>query len=140
MPWFCLQGILDAYHYTISQVEFYGPTNFSSILDKTMGYATHPSQDVQHYQILLIITVSGKRCSKRICILKQGLQPMSKLFHPKIPGGRRVHYFNVPATYPTKQSCCISEADLKIGRCKAVGNGAAGKAIGLPLFHPINVT
>ena len=52
-----------------------------------MGYATHPSQDVQHYQILLIITVSGKRCIKRICILKQGLQPMSKLFHPKIPGG-----------------------------------------------------
>ena len=53
-----LQGILDAYHYTVGQVEFYGPTNFSSILDKAMEYATHPSQDVQRYQILMIITVS----------------------------------------------------------------------------------
>ncbi|XP_065898751.1 copine-9-like [Dysidea avara] len=51
-----VQGILDAYHYTVSAVEFYGPTNFSTIMDKTMEYATHPTQNSQHYQILLIIT------------------------------------------------------------------------------------
>ena len=56
--WFHVQGILDAYHYTLGQVEFYGPTNFSNILDKAMEYAQHPTQDAQRYQILLIITVS----------------------------------------------------------------------------------
>ena len=54
-----LQGVLDAYEYTLGVVELYGPTNFSSILSKAITYATSSvvSQGEQHYYILLIITV-----------------------------------------------------------------------------------
>ena len=53
------QGILDVYHYALSQVDLYGPTNFSSVLDATIGYASGGvSQANQQYHILLIITVS----------------------------------------------------------------------------------
>ena len=53
-----LKGILDVYRYTLSQVEFYGPTNFSTFLDKAIEYATGGvSQEAQSYHILLIITV-----------------------------------------------------------------------------------
>ena len=49
---------MDAYHYTLSQIELLGPTIFSQILDKAMEHAKHVAQNDQHYQILLIITVS----------------------------------------------------------------------------------
>ena len=53
-----LKGILDVYRYTLSQIEFYGPTNFSTFLDKATEYATGGiSQEAQSYHILLIITV-----------------------------------------------------------------------------------
>ena len=52
-----VQGILDAYHYTLSQVDLYGPTNFSSILEATIQYASAGvSQERQQYHILLVIT------------------------------------------------------------------------------------
>ena len=58
-----LQGILDAYRYTLSQVELYGPTNFSTFLDKAIEYSSGGiSQEAQNYHILLIITVRI-RCS-----------------------------------------------------------------------------
>ena len=60
------QGILDAYRYSLSQVQLYGPTNFSTFLDRTIGYATGSvTQESQNYTILLIITVSR---STRICV------------------------------------------------------------------------
>ena len=53
-----LQGILDAYQYTLGVAELYGPTNFSLILDKAMSYASNSvTQKQQSYHILLIITV-----------------------------------------------------------------------------------
>ena len=53
-----LQGILDIYQYALGTIELYGPTNFSSILDKALLYASSAvSQQEQHYYILLIITV-----------------------------------------------------------------------------------
>ncbi len=52
------QGILDAYRYSLSQIELYGPTNFSTFLDRTIQYASGGvSQESQNYYILLIITV-----------------------------------------------------------------------------------
>ena len=54
-----MQGMLDAYRYALSQIEFYGPTNFSSFLDRTMAMARDSvSQQSQSYHILLVITVS----------------------------------------------------------------------------------
>ena len=56
------KGILDVYRYTLSQVEFYGPTNFSTFLDKAIEYATGGvSQEAQSYYILLVITVRRGR-------------------------------------------------------------------------------
>lgn len=52
------QGILDAYRHTLDTVELHGPTQLYLILEKAMEYAKHPTQTEQHYQILLIITVS----------------------------------------------------------------------------------
>ena len=49
---------MDAYRETLEKVELHGPTQLSMILEKAMEYAKHPSQSDQHYQILLIITVS----------------------------------------------------------------------------------
>ncbi|XP_065898772.1 copine-9-like [Dysidea avara] len=52
-----IQGILDAYQYTLGVAELYGPTNFSLILDKAMSYASNSvTQKQQSYHILLIIT------------------------------------------------------------------------------------
>ena len=54
-----LQGILGAYQYAISQVQLYGPTNFSSFLDRVITMASQPTtQQDQSYYILLVITVS----------------------------------------------------------------------------------
>lgn len=53
-----IQGILDAYYNALRQVDLFGPTNFSSFLDKTMEYcnASPISQNSQNYFILLVIT------------------------------------------------------------------------------------
>ncbi|XP_064406207.1 copine-9-like isoform X1 [Halichondria panicea] len=52
-----VQGILDAYHYTLSQVQLYGPTNFSTFLDKIIESCQDSiTQDSQSYNILLVIT------------------------------------------------------------------------------------
>ena len=54
-----LQGILNAYQYAVRNVKLNGPTNFSSILDKAIQYASaRESHKSQNYFILLIITVS----------------------------------------------------------------------------------
>ena len=71
------QGILDAYHYTLHNVKLHGPTNFSSILDRTMQYASvQENQQSQNYFILLVITVSsilqwhGGTCSSDHCMCR----------------------------------------------------------------------
>ena len=52
------QGILDAYRYTLSQCDLYGPTNFSGFLDKAIECARGGvTQQSQNYTILLVITV-----------------------------------------------------------------------------------
>lgn len=52
------QGILDVYHYAISQIQFYGPTNFSSFLDEAIRVSrSSVTQQSQSYNILLVITV-----------------------------------------------------------------------------------
>ncbi|KAL5473555.1 hypothetical protein EMCRGX_G028048 [Ephydatia muelleri] len=52
-----VQGILDAYQYTLHNVKLHGPTNFSSFLDRAMQYASaHNAQQSQNYFILLVIT------------------------------------------------------------------------------------
>ena len=54
-----LQGILDVYRYALSQVQLYGPTNFSSFLDRAIEVSVgSTSQESQSYFILLVITVS----------------------------------------------------------------------------------
>lgn len=54
-----LQGILDAYHYAVSQVDLYGPTNFSYFMDKVIEMSGNSmTQESQGYTILLVITVS----------------------------------------------------------------------------------
>ena len=56
---YALQGILNVYRYSLGQIELYGPTNFSSILDMSIQYASSgTSQESQQYYLLLIITVS----------------------------------------------------------------------------------
>ena len=54
------QGILEAYHYALQQVQLFGPTNFSYFLDKAIEYASesNTTQGQQNYTILLVITVS----------------------------------------------------------------------------------
>lgn len=55
----CVQGILGAYQFTVSQVQLYGPTNFSSFMDRAISMASQPTtQQNQGYLILLVITVS----------------------------------------------------------------------------------
>ncbi|KAL5473574.1 hypothetical protein EMCRGX_G028070 [Ephydatia muelleri] len=52
-----VQGIVNAYQHAVRNVTLSGPTNFSSILDKAMQYASvQESQQSQNYFILLIIT------------------------------------------------------------------------------------
>eukprot|EP00731_Ephydatia_muelleri_P028945 Em0020g589a len=52
-----VQGIVDAYQHAVRNVKLDGPTNFSSILDKAIKYASvRESQKPQNYFILLIIT------------------------------------------------------------------------------------
>ncbi len=52
--------MLDAYRYALSQIELYGPTNFSSFLDRAINMAKGKvTQQSQSYHILLVITVRG---------------------------------------------------------------------------------
>jgi hypothetical protein len=52
-----VQGILDVYRYALTQVQLYGPTNFSSFLDKAIDVSVGATtQDKQSYFILLVIT------------------------------------------------------------------------------------
>ncbi|KAL5473582.1 hypothetical protein EMCRGX_G028082 [Ephydatia muelleri] len=52
-----VQGIVNAYQHAVHKVILSGPTNFSSILDKAIKYASvRESQQSQGYFILLIIT------------------------------------------------------------------------------------
>ena len=70
IPYTISQGIVDAYQHAVRNVQLHGPTNFSSILDKAMQYASvQESQQSQNYFILLIITVSVHLwCPKNICV------------------------------------------------------------------------
>ena len=53
------QGILDVYRYSLSHVQLYGPTNFSSFLDRAIEISVGTTtQEKQSYFILLVITVS----------------------------------------------------------------------------------
>lgn len=67
---FMQQGILDAYYNALRQVDLFGPTNFSSFLDKTMEYcnASPISQNSQNYFILLVITVNIRLMCKVITV------------------------------------------------------------------------
>eukprot|EP00731_Ephydatia_muelleri_P028931 Em0020g575a len=52
-----VQGIVNAYQHAVHTVRLCGPTNFSSILDTAMRYASvRENQQSQNYFILLIIT------------------------------------------------------------------------------------
>lgn len=52
---FGVQGILDAYRKALPQVQLYGPTNFSPVIDHVSRIASQ-QQTGQHYFVLLIIT------------------------------------------------------------------------------------
>jgi hypothetical protein len=52
-----VQGILDVYRYSLSHVQLYGPTNFSSFLDRAIEVSVGTTtQEKQSYFILLVIT------------------------------------------------------------------------------------
>lgn len=52
-----VQGIIDVYRYAISQVQLFGPTNFSSFMDKAIEISVGTTtQESQNYFILLVIT------------------------------------------------------------------------------------
>jgi hypothetical protein len=50
-----ISGVLDAYRTCIRQVQLYGPTNFSSVINHVAKFA-EAYQDGSQYFILLIIT------------------------------------------------------------------------------------
>jgi len=50
-----VQGILDAYHYALSTVKLYGPTNFAPVINHVAGIA-RSHQGHNSYFVLLIIT------------------------------------------------------------------------------------
>ena len=50
---------MDAYRYALTQVDLFGPTNFSSFLLRAIEMAGGKvTQETQTYNILLVITVS----------------------------------------------------------------------------------
>ena len=50
---------MDTYHYALSQIQLYGPTNFSIFLDHAIQASRNSvTQQAQSYNILLVITVS----------------------------------------------------------------------------------
>ena len=84
------QGILDVYKYAVSHVQLYGPTNFSSFLDKAVQYAsTGVTQESQNYYILLVITVSSVCVCVCVCVSvcsKETLLPIIPLMSPLTAG------------------------------------------------------
>ncbi|NXX65121.1 CPNE1 protein, partial [Spizella passerina] len=53
-----IQGIADAYHQILLQIQLYRPTNFSPIINHVASFAAHMLQQgtAAQYFILLIIT------------------------------------------------------------------------------------
>ncbi len=52
---------MEAYKYALTQIDLYGPTNFSSFMKKAMENAQSAvTQSSQSYHILLVITVHKK--------------------------------------------------------------------------------
>lgn len=54
-----VEGLVQAYSNAVHQVGFAGPTNFSPVLSRVMqtsAYPTLPTQQAQHYTIMLILT------------------------------------------------------------------------------------
>ncbi|NWT90102.1 CPNE3 protein, partial [Lanius ludovicianus] len=53
-----IQGIVDAYRQILPQIQLYGPTNFSPIINHVARFATHSLQQgtAAQYFVLLIIT------------------------------------------------------------------------------------
>jgi len=50
--------MVDAYRYTLTQIDLFGPTNFSVFLKKAIEVARNEvTQESQSYNILLVITV-----------------------------------------------------------------------------------
>ncbi|CAG2245303.1 Nicotinic receptor-associated protein 1,Protein BONZAI 1,Protein BONZAI 2,Copine-5,Copine-8,Copine-1,Copine-2,Copine-A,Copine-4,Copine-9,Copine-7,Copine-6,Protein BONZAI 3,Copine-3 [Mytilus edulis] len=50
-----IKGVLDAYYHSLKNVQLYGPTNFSPVINRVAGFAAQ-QQDGSNYHVLLIIT------------------------------------------------------------------------------------
>lgn len=50
-----IKGVLDAYYYSLKNVQLYGPTNFSPVINRVAQIAAM-NQDGTNYYVLLIIT------------------------------------------------------------------------------------
>lgn len=82
---FCsgVQGIIDAYRNCITQVQLFGPTNFSPVINHVARFAQHAhnscSSDFQNYFILLILTdgVVTDMNDTRKAIVQASRLPMS---------------------------------------------------------------
>jgi len=55
-PCLGVEGILNAYHRTLSAIQLYGPTNFSPVINHVASLAGKEIYDASNYYILLIIT------------------------------------------------------------------------------------
>ena len=73
-----IQGVLDAYQQAVNKIEFFGPTNFSPIINKVAGYAEEQGH-FEKYHILMILTdgmISDMSLTKKALIRASRL-PMS---------------------------------------------------------------
>ncbi|CAI2352158.1 unnamed protein product [Caenorhabditis sp. 36 PRJEB53466] len=74
-----IQGVMNAYRHALSNVQLYGPTNFSPIIEHVAYRAQGMMSTTQRYQILLIITdgiISDMHATIRSIINASGL-PLS---------------------------------------------------------------
>jgi len=65
-----MTGVLDAYKTCIRQIQLYGPTNFSPVINHVARFA-ETFQDGSQYFILLIITdgeITDMPRTKQVCI------------------------------------------------------------------------
>jgi hypothetical protein len=63
-------GVMDAYKNCIRQIQLYGPTNFSPVINHVARFA-ETFQDGSQYFILLIITdgvITDMAQTKQVCI------------------------------------------------------------------------
>ncbi|XP_067130750.1 copine-3-like isoform X2 [Centruroides vittatus] len=78
---FCsgVQGIIDAYRNCITQVQLYGPTNFSPVINHVARFAQHAHNTCGNYFILLILTdgVVTDMNETRRAIVQASRLPMS---------------------------------------------------------------